>query len=231
MEFFEAVAARRSIRKYKSDPIPEGVMRRALDAAILAPNSSNLQTWNFYWVRSEDAKAELVRACLSQSAARTAAELVVVTADPALWRRSNPEMVKFTQSIGAPKLVQMYYSKLIPLTYRWGFLNSMVPYKWLISALTGLIRPMTRGPHSRRDLQEVAIKSSALACENFVLAMAAQGFATCMMEGFDERRVAKLLGLPASARVVMVISAGVEGEKGTWGPRFRLPADRVVHEI
>jgi nitroreductase len=107
----------------------------------------------------------------------------------------------------------------------------LVPYKWLISALTGLIRPMPRGPYSRRDLQEVAIKSSALACENFVLAMAAQGFATCMMEGFDERRVAKLLGLSASTRVVMVISAGVEGEKGTWGPRFRLPADRVVHEI
>jgi nitroreductase len=231
MDFFDTVSARRSIRKYRSDPIPEAVMRKALEAAILAPNSSNLQTWNFYWARSEAARSELVRACLSQSAARTAAELVVVTADPSLWRRSNPKMVEFTRNISAPKVVQLYYSKLIPVTYRWGFLNCLVPFKWLTSTLTGLFRPMMRGPLSRRDLQEVAIKSAALASENFVLAMAAQGYATCMMEGFDERRVARLLRLPSSARVVMVISAGVEGERGTWGPRFRLPVASVVHEI
>ena len=43
-----------------------------------------------------------------------------------------------------------------------------------------------------RDLQEIAIKSAALGAENFVLALEAQGFSSCMMEGHDESRVLKL---------------------------------------
>ncbi len=231
MDFFDAVRARRSIRKFKSEPVPESVLRAAFDAALLAPNSSNLQTWDFFWVRSPDAKSKLVRACLNQSAARTAAELVVVTADPALWRRSNPEIIRYARSIDAPKLVQTYYEKLIPFTYRWGFLNALAPIKWLLFNSLGLFKPVTRGPCSMRDLQEVAIKSAALAAENFVLACAAQGYATCMMEGFDERRVRQLIKKGGSSRVVMVIAVGREGERGTWGPQFRLPTDQVVHLI
>lgn len=231
MDFFDAVQARRSIRKFKPEAVPESVIQKAIEAAILAPNSSNLQTWDFFWVKSQDSKARLVEACLSQSAARTAAELVVVTADPALWRRSNPEVIRFVEKIQAPKLVQLYYKKLVPWSYRWGFLNALAPLKWLAVNLPGMFRPMTRGPNTLGDLQEVAIKSAALASENFVLALAAQGFASCMMEGFDEPRVKRLLGLGSSARVVMVIGLGVEGERGTWGPRFRIPTDQVFHTL
>jgi len=231
MDFFEVVRARRSIRKFKSEPVPEAVIRQALDAAVLAPNSSNLQTWDFYWVRSSEKKASMVQACMSQSAARTAAELIAVVADPKLWRRSNPEIVKFVERIEAPKLVQLYYQKIVPLTYRWGIFNLWVPLKWSVTALSGLFKPMARGPHSKRDLQEVAIKSAALASENLVLALTAQGYATCMMEGFDEVRVKRILRLRDSARVVMVIAVGSEGERGTWGPQFRIPIEQVVHEI
>lgn len=231
MEFFEAVRARRSIRKFKPEPVPAEVIRKALEAAVLAPNSSNMQTWDFYWVKSAEKKAKLVEYCLGQSAARTAADLVVITADPTLWKRSNPEMIRFVESVNAPKPVVFYYKNLIPMTYRWGFLNLMAPFKWFMMTVPALFRPMTRGPISRRDLQEVSIKSAALASENFVLACAAQGYATCMMEGFDEFRVKRLLGLGSSSRVVMVIGVGIEGERGTWGPQFRIPTDQVVHEV
>jgi nitroreductase len=231
MDFFDAVKARRSIRKFKEEPIPDEAMERALDAALLAPNSSNMQTWDFYWVRSAEKKAALVEHCMKQSAARTAAELVVITADPALWRRSNPEMVKFVEEVNAPGPVKDYYRKLIPVTYRWGPFNALVPLKWLTTALASLKRPITRGPHSRRDLQEVAIKSAALAAENFVLALAAQGYGTCMMEGFDEPRVKRMLGLGDSCRVVMVVAAGLEAPRATWGPQFRLPKEKVVHRV
>jgi hypothetical protein len=59
---------------------------------------------------------------------------------------------------------------------------------------------MPRGPHSRRDLQEVAIKSAALAPENFALALEAEGFSSCMMEGYDARCVKKLLRMSWSSR-------------------------------
>ena len=231
MDFFEAVQARRSIRRFREEEVPVGVVQKALEAAVLAPNSSNMQTWDFYWVRTAEKKAKLVEYCFGQSAARTAAELVVITADPRSWRRSNPEMIQFVESVNAPKPVVFYYKKLIPVTYRWGFLNSLLPIKWLLATATGFFRPMTRGPFSKRDLQEVAIKSAALAAENFVLAISAQGYSTCMMEGFDEARVKELLKLGSSSRVVMVIAVGREGERGTWGPQMRIANEKVIHLV
>jgi len=231
LDFFEAVKKRRSIRRYTQDPFPEDLVEKALEAAVLAPNSSNTQTWNFYWVRSEEKKKTLIENCLSQSAARTASHLLVVVADPKLWKRSQSSLIEWAQKANAPKEVVMYYEKLVPIMYRWGFLNLLAPIKDLIFFVTGLFRPIMRGPASRRDAQEVAIKSAALAAENFVLAISALGGASCMMEGFDEWRVKKLLNLSSSARVVMVIAVGYEAEKGTWGPQVRLPMNEVVHRL
>lgn len=231
MDFFEAIQKRRSIRKFTDEKIPEDVIRKALDAALLAPNSSNTQTWNFFWVKSPDKKSKLVEYCFSQSAARTAQELIVITADPALWRRSKKPLAEYIKQVNGPKQVVLYYDKLIPFVYTWGIFNSMAPFKWLIANVTGLFRPVMRGPYSRRDMQEVAIKSAALAAENFVLAMTAQGYATCMMEGFDESRVRRLLKLSSSERVVMVVGIGKEAERGTWGPRFRIDSSKLIFEI
>ena len=82
MDFFEVIKKRRSIRRFTEKPVPEQVLRKAFETAILAPNSSNVQTWNFYHVKSAENKAKLVEACLSQSAARTASDLVVIVASP-----------------------------------------------------------------------------------------------------------------------------------------------------
>lgn len=231
MDFFDVIEKRRSIRQFTEDPVPSEVVEKALQAAVLAPNSSNTQTWNFFWVVDGEKKKRLVEACLSQSAARKAQHLVVVTADPTLWQRSQKGLIQWVADAQAPAPVLVYYKKLIPFTYRWGFLNSMAPLKWLLASVVGLFRPMIRGPYTRRDLQEVAIKSAALAAENLVLAVTAQGYASCMMEGFDECRVRRLLRLGRSERVVMVIGIGKEGPRGTWGPRYRLNFDEVVKKI
>ena len=51
MDFFELINKRRSVRKFKDTKVPESVMRKCLKASVLAANSSNLQPWEFYWVR------------------------------------------------------------------------------------------------------------------------------------------------------------------------------------
>ena len=229
MEFFEVVKKRRSIRRFTDQQISDDLIKQALEAAILAPNSSNTQTWDFHWVKSVEMKSKLVEICLNQSAAKTASQLVVVTADPKLWKRSQHSLIEWAIRSQAPQGVKMYYEKLVPMMYRWGFLNILTPIKSLIYFCVGIFRPTPRGPSSRRDSQEVAIKSAALAAENFVLAVTAQGAATCMMEGFDECRLKSLLKLKSSARILMVIGIGYEAERGTWGDRERLPFNEVVH--
>lgn len=231
MEFFEAVRVRRSIRRFKPEIFPDDLVKKALASAILAPNSSNVQSWDFYWIKSSDVRPKVVAACLNQSAARTASHLLVITADPSKWKRSNPPLIKWVKSVNAPQPVVSYYENLVPIMYRAGFLNLLAPFKWIGLNFYGLFRPVARRPVSRRDLQEVSIKSAALAAENFVLAISALGGATCMMEGFDEFRLSRILKLPCSTRIVMVIGIGYEAEKGTWGPQFRLQLEEVVHVV
>ena len=56
MDFFETVKTRRSIRRFENRSVPSEVILKAFNAAILAPNSSNIQAWNFYWVRTPEKK-------------------------------------------------------------------------------------------------------------------------------------------------------------------------------
>jgi len=231
MDFFTVVQKRRSIRRFKPDSIPESVILKSLEAATLAPNSSNAQTWNFYWVHTESKKKALIKYCFNQSAARTAAELIVAVASPSDWKRSQPELIKWVHQVNAPKQVIQYYEKFFPFMYKWGFFNIFGLAKKIAVMIIGIFRPIMRYPHLRSEVQEVCIKSTALACENFVLAMTAQGYDTCMMEGFDEYRVKKLLSLKCNERVAMVIAAGKEGDNSTWGPQYRLPLEKVIHRV
>jgi nitroreductase len=57
---YEAIAQRRSIRKFKDSPVPDEVLERILHAATLAPSGKNRQPWRFIVVR-EDERAEMVR--------------------------------------------------------------------------------------------------------------------------------------------------------------------------
>lgn len=231
MDLFECIQKRRSARRFTEDKIEDQVIYKALEAAILAPNSSNMQTWRFHWIRTPEIHQKMVDYCLRQSAARKAQTLMVVSANASLWKVAQKDMLAYCETHEVPAAVFTYYKKLIPVTYRRGFLNIYALFKWIFTSSYGLFKPMVRGPLGKRDLQEVAVKSAALACENFVLAIQAQGFDTCMMEGFDEKRVKSLLSLPSSARVVMVIAIGKASEDATWGERRRLKLEDVLEEV
>ncbi|MBI4590729.1 MAG: nitroreductase family protein [Candidatus Rokubacteria bacterium] len=45
MVLCEAIRTQRAIRRLKSDPIPDAVIRQILDAAICAPSGGNRQGW------------------------------------------------------------------------------------------------------------------------------------------------------------------------------------------
>lgn len=47
MDLFEALADRRSIRRFKPDPVPSDDIKKIVELATLAPNGSNIQPWHF----------------------------------------------------------------------------------------------------------------------------------------------------------------------------------------
>ncbi len=232
MNFFETIEKRRSVRKYLNEPVPRPVIEKAIEAALLAPNSSNLQPWEFYWVRNSEKKKQLVTACLDQATAATAAELVVFVARTDTWRRNRQLILEALGQRGiVPKQQLNYYKKIVPLFYTPGWFSLLGLLKSAVFAVVGLFRPVPRGPFSKSELRATLSKTVALACENFMLAITAQGYSTCPMEGFDEARVKKILGLGGAANVVMVISVGREDATGIYGPRLRLDPKLFVFEV
>ena len=61
MEVFECIRRRRTIREYKSDPIPEDVLEKILQAGRWSPSSSNSQPWHFVVVQDPSTLSELGR--------------------------------------------------------------------------------------------------------------------------------------------------------------------------
>ena len=53
MDLMEAIKSRKSIRGYKSDPVPKEVLQEILEAASRAPSSMNIQPWEFTVIAGE----------------------------------------------------------------------------------------------------------------------------------------------------------------------------------
>lgn len=101
LRFFEAVKERRSVRIFEQDkPFDHDVVKKCLEAAILSPNSSNLQLYNFIRIpESSQLKDPLAKLCMGQKAAITARELVVVVTRRDLWKsraEANFEYIQLT---------------------------------------------------------------------------------------------------------------------------------------
>ena len=235
MDFFEAVEKRRSVRKFTDKKVPEEIMRKCLKAATLAPNSSNLQPWEFYWVRNSKNKNKVVEACFSQNAAKTAKEIVIAVARIDTWKRNRDLILKDYKEKGKLlPIIEKYYNKVIPLSYwhdRFGFFGGMKKIISIFMKIIGLFKPIPRGPIYRHDVFEIVTKTTALACQNFMMALVAQGYDSCPMEGFDHKRVKKILNLNSKSHVVMVLGVGKADPKGIYGERFRIDDDLVIKII
>ncbi|MBM3189526.1 MAG: nitroreductase [Chloroflexi bacterium] len=60
MNTLEAIASRRSIRRFRSDPVPTEALKAILEAARQAPSGKNRQPWRFVVVQGEQ-RADMVR--------------------------------------------------------------------------------------------------------------------------------------------------------------------------
>src|SRR5690606_895668 len=116
-EFRQVVESRRSVRKFTDKKIPKDVLDACLDMALLAPSSCNLQPWEFHVVQSADKKQKLVEACMSQNAATTAAELIVVVARTNNWRKIAKLNIDQWPQPQIPKHWKEFYTKGVAFTY------------------------------------------------------------------------------------------------------------------
>ena len=228
-EFIKVVKSRRSVRVYNDEVVPEDVILSCLDLALLAPNSSNLQAWKFYWVKSKEKKKKLVEYCLNQPAARTAQELIVCVARPMAWRENSKKMLEILESKDdSPEAVVNYYKKIVPLAYDQGFLGIKGFLKKIAIFFLSISKPIPREPVSFSDMKIWAQKTTALACQNLMLSLRAFGYDSCPMEGIDSARIKRLLNLSNKDQICMVISVGKRASNGIYGKRMRFDKSNFV---
>ena len=234
--FDEALHFRRSVRVYDSTKtIDSNIVSQCIEKATLAPNSSNMQLWEFHHVISSNILKELAVACLGQNSATTAKEMVVIVVRKDLWKkRTKSHITNLNELFGEKsktayssreKFAFNYYKKIIPFVYA-EFLGVFGLLKYLFSWCMGLFKPTYRQLR-KSDIRIVAHKSAGLAAQTFMLSMAAEGYDTCPMEGLDSLRVKKILNLPFGSEINMIISCGVRKSEGVYGERFRLPFKEV----
>ena len=233
--FENIVNNRRSNRKFDAEiEVGDEVINKALQLAILAPNSSNMQLWEFHWIKDPALQKKFHSICLNQSAAKTAKHLVVFVGRRDLWKSHaawNINLVKEAIGNKVPskreKRGLQYYSILMPLVYRRDWLGISTLIRRVICFIKGFSNPFMR-INGNRDQNVIVQKSCALAAQNFMLAIGAQGYDTCPMEGFDPILARKALGLPKGAELNMIVAVGKGTPEGIHGERKRLPYNDTV---
>lgn len=117
-EFYQIIKERRSIRKFKPDPIPKEVLARIIQIGMWAPSAMNTQPWEFY-VFTGKSRDEIV-SILSKT---------IKGITPRLKELFNEKMLNFTSGFfqnmgGAPVVVLVFTHRLPIAQYQEGAVQS-----------------------------------------------------------------------------------------------------------
>ncbi|HPW66472.1 MAG TPA: nitroreductase family protein [Salinivirgaceae bacterium] len=242
MSLQEVLEFRRSVRYFdEAKELDTEKVKRCIELATLAPNSSNMQLWEFYHITDPEMMKKISHACLDQKATETAKQIVVFVTRRDLHRKHSKAVLEFEKgniARNSPpekqekrwKNQRAYYTCLMPFIYS-RFFGLLGIFRKILSMCISLFRPMVTSI-SESDMRVVVHKTCGLAAQTFMIAMAEIGYDTCPLEGFDSRRVKKLLKLPCSAEINMVIPCGIrKGMRGIRGERFRVPFEEVYKAV
>lgn len=227
-----AMFERRAIRAFDSVRIPANTRDLVLQSARQAPSSFNMQPYRIFWIESPERRKAIANLCMSQDAAQTASALVVAVADVSSLRSTAMMQSEWMRQAGfSEEQVQKYErtAKVGRILFMPGPLNLFAAVKGAIFQLLHVFKRIGLPPLTRRQVLTWAMKSTALACENLMIAAEVVGLNTCPMEGFDGPRLARYLGLKRKQQEVMlVIAIGKKSADYTPQPQWRRPLESTV---
>jgi nitroreductase len=85
MTVFEAILQRRSIRRYRGQPVEEEKLLRILEAARLSPSAVNQQDWKFIVVREPALRSKLTKAAMNYAFVGEAPVILVACGTAPEW--------------------------------------------------------------------------------------------------------------------------------------------------
>jgi nitroreductase len=168
MNIYKALNERRSVRKYKTDPVPDEKLKRVLEAARVAPSWKNQQCWKFIVIRDNEQK-KAVSACVPDSnpakraVTETAPVVVVLCADPqGSGNQDNKDFYMLDAGIAMQQLMLAAHAEGLGTCWVGWFEEEIaraacgVPADYRVVALTPLGTPeVLSSKRARKELEEI----------------------------------------------------------------------------
>jgi nitroreductase len=208
---FDTMYTARALRRYKTDPIPDGVMTKILEAGTRAPSGSNQQNWVFMVVKDAAKKKKI-----SDIYARGAQILSAVYAN----RPRPPHM--------SDKDFQLLMNSA---TYLFEHMNEAPVLLFACLRTEGGGPAPNLPPEIMSQMGKMArIGGSSIypAVQNIILACRAFGIGTVLttLHIFFEDEVKEILALPREIQTYALLPMGYPINK--FGPLKRRPVSEVA---
>jgi nitroreductase len=183
----EAIRQRRSIRRFRSDPVPDEIVQGLLESARLAPSGSNRQPWRFIVVTDDKEKARLRQICFDQAFIQEAPVVFVCCADLTAYSQASRQ-----------KRSQEFIDYGVTETFSGRFADPDFRASLLAETVSDL-----------RTFLTAAVANTYIAIEHIVLSATALGLGTCWVGAMgEEGEINSLFGLPKTTIVVAVLPVG-----------------------
>ena len=201
MDVQDAIQARRSIRKFKSDEVSDSLIRELLEAARLAPTGSNLQANRFVVIKSAFERMKLKECTPLPFVAHAPVVLACCIDREALGHAD----VRYRELMEAQAFAG-------------------TPLAEDESLLAGLARRRSAlGPDAVKAYLALNL---AIAVEHIVLRAVELGLGSCWIMMFDGEKTKRLLGLEDRYEVIALLPLGYPDQSP--GPRPRLPLEEIL---
>jgi nitroreductase len=82
MDILELIKTRRSVRKYKTEPVSDDDLKHILEAGIWAPSAGNSQPWKFIVIRNKEVKDNLSQILTTARYVSTAPLAIAIVVNP-----------------------------------------------------------------------------------------------------------------------------------------------------
>ncbi|MET9338880.1 nitroreductase family protein [Nonomuraea sp. NPDC003804] len=206
MSVADAIRTRRTVRHYRPDPVPRTALDTLLELAVQAPTSWNLQDRSIVVVTDDDGRKGLTWATDGQPQPQEAPVILVFVAEPQAWRDDHSDVYEQARGNGA-----------------WN--------EEFIAMFSEASRAFQEGLDRRGLLREYAIKDAMIAASFVMLAATEMGLATSPMNGWDEDRVKKVIGIDDrdDLAIALLVSVGYPAGQPRH-PGRRALARNVFHE-
>jgi len=201
----DAIERRRSIRRFKPDPVPDEYITALLDSARLAPSGCNAQPWRFRIVKDRETKMELSKAAYGQSFVAEAPVIFVCCADIRGYLNGAVSGIQDLGKIGAveDRIIRILLKRAEQMDSQ---MNLM----------------------SNEQLGTRIAFNVAIAVEHIVLRALDFGLGSCWVRLIDEQRVRDIFGWDNNMYVVALLPVGYPDESPQ--PRKRLRIEDIVIE-